>query len=146
MIKAENMVVINRSADTIFSFLSHGENAPKWRSNVLEVTLLSGTSGQKNAVYEQVLRGPLGIEIKLPYRIVNLDPPMILTLSDRSTQPRLQANYHLKNMGSTTELTYSLQYNAAGWRKLFSSLMKRELNNEVANLSDLKHYLEKKRT
>lgn len=52
---AERTITINRPVSTVFQLLADGRNGPKWRSGVLDVELVPGSSA--GAVYRQGVRG-----------------------------------------------------------------------------------------
>lgn len=143
MIHVENKAVINRTVGTVYSFLLDGTNTPKWRSDVLEASLKTGRPGLINTEYQQVLRGPMGREIRADYKLVVLEPDRQIAFNVTAGPVRPYGNFYFMEIGAGTELTFTLDYNPKGLSRLISWPVAKVLRNEVDSLSDLKHYLEK---
>jgi hypothetical protein len=69
---ASHSVTINRSASEVFAFVADGEDAPRWRSGVLDIQRVSGHG--VGAVYRQGVRGPAGRRITADYEVTAYQP------------------------------------------------------------------------
>ena len=78
MPSASHSVTINRSASEVFAFVADGENAPRWRSGVLDIQRVSGHG--VGAVYRQGVRGPAGRRIAADYEVTAYQPDRLLAL------------------------------------------------------------------
>jgi Polyketide cyclase / dehydrase and lipid transport len=72
---AQHSVTVPRPIREVYGFLADGLNDPKWRPDVIEVHLESGTASSLDAVYAQTMKGPGGRNIQGDYRITVAEEP-----------------------------------------------------------------------
>jgi uncharacterized membrane protein len=102
---AKSSIVIERSIDEVFDFVSNVENMPRWVSGVSRVRLLSDKvkSGAKfSAYYAQGMRRS-GIDFK----VVEFEPPTrFATKSERGPFSfPFKGTLELRALGDATEVT-----------------------------------------
>jgi Polyketide cyclase / dehydrase and lipid transport len=73
---ASHSVRISRPASEVFAFVAEGENAPRWRTGVLDIQQVSGQG--VGAVYRQGVRGPGGRRIAADYQVTAYQPDTLL--------------------------------------------------------------------
>src|SRR5579859_4591933 len=74
MSHAESSIVINRPADVVYNFILDGENGPRWRDSVMDVTRIPGKPLGVGAAFKQGMKGPGGRRIDANYEIVEARP------------------------------------------------------------------------
>jgi uncharacterized protein YndB with AHSA1/START domain len=142
MPSAERTIVINRTANDVFAFIADGENAPHWRSGLLDVKKKSGDG--KGAVYRQVVKGPGGRRIDADYEVTAHEPPSHLAFRAIAGPVRPTGSYDLKEVGDgKTSLTFKLSAELSGLKKLLMGCqVQKTMDAEMAALDRLKTVLE----
>jgi Polyketide cyclase / dehydrase and lipid transport len=140
MAKFEINLVINRSNEEVFGFISNAENQPLWRASVLEVTRTSSE--------------PFGIGSVFKARFSFLGRPFDGDLTVIAHEPYekygtnvvggpfpLEARYALLPTANGTQLTLFIEGEPGGFFKLAEplvvSLAKRSYEADLHNLKDL---------
>ena len=146
MAHADGTVTIERPAEEVFDFLADGTNNKRWRSGVIDITPEAGddASGQGvGAIYRQTLRGPGGRTIDGDYRVTIFERPQRLDFEVIAGPARPKGSYLLRADGpSSTSVTFALDLQPRGLMKLMGPMVGRQMEKEVAALSDLKRVLE----
>jgi uncharacterized membrane protein len=138
---ASHSVTINRPASDVFSFVVDGENAPSWRSGVLDIQRVSGQG--VGAVYRQGVRGPGGRRIAADYQVTAYQPDTLMAFKTIAGPVRPAGEFRLQEAGGATTLTMSLQADLAGMKRLFmSGMVQRTMDAEVAAIDNVKRILE----
>jgi uncharacterized membrane protein len=138
---ASHSVTINRPASDVFSFVVDGENAPSWRSGVLDIQRVSGQG--VGAVYRQGVRGPGGRRIAADYQVTAYQPDTLMAFKTIAGPVRPAGEFRLQEAGGATTLTMSLQADLAGMKWLFmSGMVQRTMDAEVAAIDNVKRILE----
>jgi uncharacterized membrane protein len=138
---ASHSVTINRSASEVFAFVADGENAPRWRSGVLDIQRVSGHG--VGAVYRQGVRGPAGRRIAADYEVTAYQPDRLLALKTIAGPVRPTGQFRLQEAGGATTLTLSLWADLAGVKRLFmAGMVQKTMDAEVAAIDTVTRLLE----
>lgn len=138
---AEHRVTINRPAPDVFAYLADGEKCPQWREGVLEITRTSGDG--LGAEYKQSVRGPGGRGIRADYTITEYVPNTALAFQTTSGPVRPEGRYTLSESGGATTVTFVLDAQLTGIKKLLmSGAVTKTMKNEVQALDKVKTILE----
>ena len=141
MPSASHSVVINRPASEVFAFVADGENAPRWRTGVLDIQRESGQG--VGAVYRQGVRGPGGRRVAADYRVTAYQPDTLLAFETIAGPVRPAGEFRLQEAGGATTLTLSLRAHLAGVKRLVMSGMgQKTMDAEVAAIDNLQRLLE----
>ena len=141
MAQASYSVTINRPIEDVFAFIAAGERCPEWRPGVIDIKKLSGEGvGSKCA---QGVSGPMGRRIQADYTITVFTPSTRLEFQTTTGPARPHGRYDLEVADGGTRLTFSLDAELTGIRKLFmNSAVQRTMDSEVRTLDNLKRVLE----
>jgi len=138
---ASHSVTINCSASEAFAFVADGENAPRWRSGVLDIQRVSGHG--VGAVYRQGVRGPAGRRITADYEVTAYQPDRLMAFKTIAGPVRPTGEFRLQEAGGVTTLTLLLQADLAGVKRLFmSGMVQKTMDAEVAAIDNVKRLLE----
>ncbi len=141
MPQAQHTVTIRRPVEAVFDFVADGEKCPQWRPGVLDIKRVSGDG--VGTVYEQGVRGPMGRRIAADYRVTSLEPNRVLAFETIAGPVRPRGRYEFAAEDGATRLTFSLEAEMSGLRKLFmGSMVSRTMASEVMTLENLKRVLE----
>ena len=141
MLSASHSVTVNRSASDVFAFVANGENAPRWRSGVLDVKRESGEG--VGTVYRQGVRGPGGRRVAADYEITSYQPDTLLAFKTIAGPVRPTGEFRLEEVGGATTLRMSLRADLAGVKRLLmSGMVQKTMNAEVAAIDNLKRIME----
>ena len=143
MTYAEHTVTVNRPASEVFDYLADGTHNREWRTGVLEIERTSAADGE-GATYRQVLSGPGGRRIDGDYRVTVFDPPRRLEFRVIAGPARPTGVFELtENTDQTTQVRFALDLRPAGFMKLMTPMITRQVRHEVAQLDTLKALLER---
>ena len=141
MPSATNTVTIARPPGVVFAFVSDGLNAPKWRSGVLDIALVSGSG--VGAEWKQGVKGPGGRRIDADYVITAYEPGRRLAFRATAGPVRPTGDFTLEAVPEGTNLTFSLDAELAGIKKLLmGGQVQKTMDAEVAALARLKEVVE----
>jgi uncharacterized protein YndB with AHSA1/START domain len=142
MPSAERTVTINRPVDEVFRFLADGTKAKLWRSGVLDVDLVSGEG--LGARYSQGVRGPGGRRIPADYEITEFKPNAKIGFRATAGPVRPEGSFSFEGMGTGTILTFALQAELTGWKRLvMGGAVQSTMDAEMVALDRLKDLLER---
>ena len=142
MPSAERTVTINRPVDEVFRFLADGTKAKLWRSGVLDVDLVSGEG--LGARYSQGVRGPGGRRIPADYEITEFEPNAKIGFRATAGPVRPEGSFTFEGMGTGTILTFALQAELTGWKRLvMGGAVQSTMDTEMVALDRLKDLLER---
>jgi uncharacterized membrane protein len=143
MAHADSTVTISRPIGEVFAYLADGTNNPHWRAGVLEIERISPAGGDQ-AAYRQVLKGPGGRRIDGDYRITEYHPPRVIGFEVTAGPLRPAGRFTLAEAGQdATTVSFSLDAQPAGFMRLMSGMIIRQMRAEVAQLDRLKQILER---
>ena len=141
MPSASHSVVINRPASEVFAFVADGENAPRWRTGVLDIQRESGQG--VGAVYRQGVRGPGGRRIAADYQVTAYQPDTLMAFKTIAGPVRPAGEFRLQEADGATTLTLSLRTHLAGVKRLvMSGMVQKTMDAEVAAIDNVKRLLE----
>lgn len=135
-------VLIERDAMTVYDFVANGLNNPLWRSGIRSIELLSGSPGQKGAVYQQTLNGPGGRPVAADFEIIEARPGAEVRFAVVAGPARPTGGYYLSTEGESTRLRFALEYQPKGFKKLLNGMIQKTMESEVAQLEKLKAVIE----
>jgi uncharacterized protein YndB with AHSA1/START domain len=142
MPSAERTISIRRPVDQVFRFLADGRTATQWRSGVLEVSKTSGEG--VGAVYKQLVRGPGGRPIDADYEITAFEPDRLIAFRAIAGPVRPTGSFGFEAMGDATILTFKLEAELTGWKRLvLSRPVQSTMDGEMAALDRLQDLLER---
>jgi uncharacterized protein YndB with AHSA1/START domain len=142
MPSAERTVTINRPVDEVFRFLADGTKAKLWRSGVLDVDLVSGEG--LGARYSQGVKGPGGRRIPADYEITAFEPNEKIGFRATAGPVRPEGSFTFEGMGTGTILTFVLQAELSGWKRLvMGGAVQSTMDAEMGALDRLKDLLER---
>ena len=125
----------------MFAFVADGLNGPKWRSGILDIAHVAGSG--VGATYKQGVKGPGGRRIDADYRVTVYEPNSRLAFVAIAGPVRPAGEYVLEELDGGTRLTFSLEAELRGIKKLLmSGAVQKTMNAEVAAIERLKEHLE----
>jgi uncharacterized protein YndB with AHSA1/START domain len=142
MPQAQGSVTIARPVDAVFAYLTDGEKCPQWRSGVLDIKRIAGDGGVGTR-YAQGVKGPMGRRIAADYEITAYEPNRRIEFQAVAGPARPHGRYDLSPDDGGTRLTFSLDAQLGGLKKLLmGSAVQRTMDLEVKALDQLKRVLE----
>ena len=141
MVSATYSVTINRPIEAVFAFVADGEKCPQWRPGVVDIKHVSGEGvGSK---YAQGVSGPMGRRVQADYEITVFTPNTRMDFQTTTGPARPHGRYDLESFDGGTRLTFSLDAELTGIRKLLmNSAVQKTMDSEVRTLDNLKRVLE----
>ena len=140
MPSAERTVTINRPLHEVFAFVADKENDPRWRPGVAEIERVSGEGA--GAKYRQVMKGPGGRPIPADFEITNYEPGKRLAFRATAGPVRPEGGFDFVEEGGATRVTFKLDAELKGMKKLMAPMVGKSMRNEVESLDRLKQILE----
>lgn len=141
MASAQRTITIHRPASEVFAYVANGENAPRYRSGVLDVTHVSGEG--VGAVFKQGVKGPGGRRIAADYEVTGYELNRRLAFKAIAGPVRPTGEWRLAEVPDGTELTFSLSAEIGGIAKLvMGGAVQRTMDAEMGALDALKLILE----
>ena len=142
MIKLERSIMIYRTVQDVWNYMSNLENAAQWDRGVLEAKQISdGPPGVGSII--QTRRQYLGREQIRKLRIVEWEPNKVVKLESSIEQMTAHIRYTFEPVGEGTKLTGSAEIEVKGLYKLLTPIIIRmgDKDNE-ADLTNVKRKLE----
>ncbi|HEY2915670.1 MAG TPA: SRPBCC family protein [Candidatus Limnocylindrales bacterium] len=141
MPSAQRSIVINRTVDEVWAFVTDGTTAPRWRPGVLDIAKVSGMGAGE--VWKQGVKGPGGRRIDADYEITAWEPGKLMAFKAIAGPVRPTGEYRFAAENGGTRLQFSLQAELSGWKKLLmGGAVQSTMDAEVAALDRLKTVLE----
>jgi uncharacterized protein YndB with AHSA1/START domain len=141
MPNASKEIIVERPPEEVFAFLANAENDPQWRPAVLDIKRVSGDGA--GAVYEQGVKGPGGRRVAADVETTDYRPNELIAFRAIKGPVRPSGRYELSPEGTGTRVRFSLEAELSGPKKwLLGGMVQKSMNNEVANLDNLKRVLE----
>ena len=138
---ARHQVTIQRPAEEVFAFIADGLNGPRWRPGIVDIALVSDSG--VGATYKQGVKGPGGRRVDADYRVTAYEPDRRLAFEAIAGPVRPTGEYLLEEAGDGTRLTFSLQAELGGIKKLLmGGAVQKTMDAEVAATEQLKRLLE----
>jgi uncharacterized membrane protein len=143
---AANNITIERPVDRVFAFILDGTNNPHWRPTIIDVQLDPNTPLGIGARFIQGIRGPGGNRFPGDYKITECRPNDLIAFQVIAGQAATVGTFRFEALGEATKVTFTLDYTPKGMAKLLGPSFAGPLRDEVANLANLKRYLEQEPT
>lgn len=141
MPEARHELTIPRPAGQVFAFVADGLNGPKWRSGILDIAHVSGSG--VGTSYKQGVKGPGGRRVDADYQITVYEPNTRLAFKTTAGPVRPTGEYRFEEVDGGTRLTFALQAELGGIKKLLmSGAVQKTMDAEVAATEQLKSVLE----
>jgi hypothetical protein len=138
---AEHRVTIKRPAADVFAYLADGEKGTEWRSGIVDIKKVSGEG--VGSQYKQSVRGPGGRAVAADYTITEFTPNSVLAFQATAGPVRPHGRYDLAEWGGLTSVTFSLDAELTGIKKLLmGGMVAKTMNTEVQALDKAKTILE----
>lgn len=142
MITFEIGILIDRSVEDVFAFISNPMNLPKWQSMVAKVEPVSSGPvgvGTKFNVHSELM----GRKIDGVMDITDYDPPSKFGFKNVAGPVQIQAMASFKPVGTGTRLSLNAQGEPGGVFKLAEGVLSRQVKSQMEdNLKQLKSFLE----
>ena len=139
---AEHSVTIDRPAAEVFNYLADGEKCTEWRSGVIEIKRVSGDGA--DAQYKQSVRGPGGRAIPADYTITEFTPDSLIAFQTTAGPVRPRGRYALREAGGATTVTFTLDAELTGLKKLLmGGMVGKTMAGEVRAIDQVKSILER---
>ena len=140
MPSAEHTVTINRPLHEVFAFVADKGNDRRWRPGVAEIERVSGEGG--GASYRQVVNGPGGRKIPADFEITRYEVDKRIEFRTTAGPVQPSGRFDFAEANGATRLTFALDAQLAGAKKLMAPMVSRSMRSEVENLDRLKQILE----
>ena len=141
MPQASYSLIIQRPVEAVFAFVADGENCLQWRPGVVDIRRVAGDG--VGTRYAQGVRGPMGRRISADYEITVWEPNRRLEFQTLTGPARPHGRYDFEEVDGGTRLTFSLDAQLSGLRKLLmGGAVQRTMDSEVRTLDKLKRVLE----
>lgn len=141
MPQARHQVTIRKPAGSVFAFIADGLNGPKWRSGILDIAHVAGSG--VGATYKQGVKGPGGRRVDADYRVTAYEPGSRLAFAATAGPVRPTGEYLLEEVDGGTRLTFALQAELSGIKRLLmSGAVQKTMDAEVEATERLKTLLD----
>lgn len=142
MAHAEHRVTINRPAADVFAYFADGEKGPEWRSGIIEIRKVAGDG--VGTQYKQSVRGPGGRAVAADYTITEYTPNSVLAFQTTAGPVRPRGRYVLLESNGSTTVTFSLDAELTGIKKLLmGGMVGKTMAAEVKSIEQAKAILER---
>ncbi|MCD9025090.1 SRPBCC family protein [Cohnella silvisoli] len=139
---AKSSISIRKPVDEVFDFILDGENNNLWRPAVTDVKNTSGKVLGVGTTFIQGMKGPFGKRISGDYEIIGCEKNKLISFKVISGPARPTGKYEFEYDGTETRVTFALSLESKGFARLMDSMITKQMQLEVANLSNMKTYLE----
>ncbi len=141
MASAQRTITIHRPVPEVFAYIANGENAPRYRSGVLDVAHVSGEG--VGSIFKQGVKGPGRRRIAADYQVTAYELNRRLAFKAIAGPVRPTGEWRLAEGAGGTELTFSLNAEIGGIAKLvMGGAVQRTMDAEMGALDALKQILE----
>ena len=142
MAYAQTSISINKPVEEVFNFILDGENNKLWRPSVTDVKKTTDKTPGVGTTFVQGLKGPFGRRISGDYEITGCEKDKFISFKVISGPARPAGQYDLEYDGKETRVAFTLSFQPKGLAKLMDPMINRQMQLEVANLANMKTYLE----
>ncbi|GAA4345626.1 SRPBCC family protein [Microbacterium rhizosphaerae] len=141
MPSASRMIQIAAPIDTVFAFFTDPAQDPIWRGGVKQMSA-NGQPAVGSTVH-QVIAGPGGRSINADIEITEYTVPTRYAFKTVSGPVRPVGSYAFSRAGDGTSVTFTLDAEVAGIKKLFmGGAVQKSMDAEMAALDKAKALLE----
>jgi uncharacterized protein YndB with AHSA1/START domain len=138
MVKVEHTVVVERSPDDVFAYLTEPANLPEWQVSVLEAKS-DGPLAAGATLTE--LRKFLGVRISSTLEVTEHEPGERFSLRVVSGPVPLEVRHHLTPANGGTRIDVVLEWEPAAFfevaQPIVERAVRREFEIDFATLKDL---------
>jgi carbon monoxide dehydrogenase subunit G len=127
--RAEHTVVVERSPDEVFAYLTDLSEVTAWQSGSVEVREPEGSLGV-GSTYVQVLKF-LGKQIETTLEVVEFEPGRRFALKTRSGPIPFEVRHTLEPAGNGTRLKVTLEGEPGGFFKLAEGIVERNAQRQI---------------
>lgn len=140
MIRMGHSVVINRSIEEVFAFVTEVEKWPQWRAEVVEVKKSSGGPVGVGTTFSGVGRF-LGRRLENTNEVTQYEPNRKFGFKTTAGPVSMQFTDTFESVEGGTKVSLELQGETGGFFKLAEPIMnrmvRRQFKTNYANLKDL---------
>ena len=140
MPSAENSIVIEKPRSEVFAFVANHENDRLWRPGVLDIQRASGEG--RGALYRQGVKGPMGRRIPADIEVTAYEEGSHVAFRTLGGPVQPEGSYRFEDADGGTRVTFSLNANLGGAKKIMSPMVQRSMDSTVGALENLKRVLE----
>ena len=140
MPSTQHRVTINRPREKVFAFVADKNNDPRWRPGVAEIERVSGDGA--GAKYRQVMKGPMGRKIPADIEVTRYELGRRIDFRTTAGPVRPNGSFEFSDAGGATGVTFTLDAQLDGAKKLMAPMVASSMRSEVQNLERLKQVLE----
>ena len=138
---AERTIHIGRPPDEVFTFFTDHANDPGWRPNVTEIDRVSGAA--VGTRIHQVIKGPMGRGIAADIQVTANERPTRYAFQVVAGPVRPRGEFRFVPSGTGTDLTFTLDAEITGIRKLLmSGSVQSSMDGEMRGLDAARAKLE----
>jgi uncharacterized protein YndB with AHSA1/START domain len=142
MITFEKSVIINRSADEVFEYLSDGESFSKWATEIVESEKTSDGPVGVGTTYKHVAQ-MLGRKVENHYEVTEYEVNRKISMKSTSGPVPAEFTMTVASVDGSSEFTIRAEAEVGGFFKLAEPLVARTMTRQQeANLANLKDMLE----
>ena len=141
MASAEGSITINRPIQDVFAFVSNKENDSRWSPSIVEVQRVSG-DGTVGTKYRQVIKVPGRGQVPTEVEVTSYDPGKRYAFHGTDGPVKPEGSFDFADEGGATRVTFKLEAELAGIKKLMAPMVAKSMRNEVQSLDRLKQLLE----
>ena len=136
-------ILIGAPVDKVFAFFTDPANDPKWRPAVLEIAVEDPGPVAVGTKIRQVVKGPGGRGVPADLQVTDLEPPTLYAFRVTAGPVRPTGQFRFSSKDEKTSVTFSLQVQLSGLKKLIMSrTVQSSINGEMASLDTAKNVLE----
>ena len=141
MPQAKRTIVIARPQAEVFAFFADAENDPQWRPGVKQIKRDGPLA--VGARYTQRIAGPGGRQIPADVEVTAYEPEVKVAFRGVAGPVRPDGSYTFSAVDGGTSVTFSLNADLTGIKKLFMSKpVQKSMDAEMASLDKAKAVLE----
>lgn len=141
MPQVSRTIVIDRPVKEVFAFLADAENDPQWRTGIKEINRIGELT--VGARYIQKISGPAGTTIPADIELTAYEPNTKVAFRAIAGPVRPRGAYVFRSLADATEVTFTLEAELTGIKKLFmAGMVQKTMDLEAAALDRAKTLLE----
>ena len=141
MIKAENVVIINKPVEEVFAFTNEPENTAKWQPDVVSVEYPNGKPKEGDQFKE--VRKFMGKDMETTLEITALKPNVQYSAKTLTGPVPYEVSVNFESVEGGTKMTTVIEGEAGGFFKLAEGMVAKQLNKSLKEDSErLKSVLE----
>jgi hypothetical protein len=142
MINVEKSIIINRSVEEVFNYVSDLTHSGQWQKGLVEIRKTTGGPVGVGTQYVFV-REFIGRKMEASNEITEFVPTSKVAFKTISGPIPLEASYHFEMTGKATKITSKIAMQAKGFVSLAEPLISGSLQKDVeSSLGVLKNMLE----